>query len=881
MSTETFNPYAAWLGLRTGQREPHHYELLGLQLFEADEATIRNAADAVRAKLLPHLGGAHAVAAEALVAHINRAERCLLNKKRKELYDDQLRAEMALVPPADPSGDTRGDALSAGNAAGRGAADHGAADRRVGNRSNRGATDSDMAAGHPAATSSPQPRRQAGKSPRRAAAEAGALSPWGESVPQVLPPSAFLASGHPSQGSASPAAEAAAAADDDAPPLAAMGLETMMPGATPYTYVGAPGTGPASWSVPADSPPFAEFPSLGASAPYSGSPPMGVAPESAMSQPFAGATATAMSVPWSPLPASVPQAPAAGALAAGAVLTPSVGESVAPVAEAEPALAVRGSASIRRAGRSRGPNWFFLAGIPMALVVVVALTVLWAMQIGPFAPATGGNNSGSGRQVAQHTSGSNGYSTQGSSSQGGQGTHTTTPRHPTITSGGGTTSSSSTGSSGPATGSSGSTAMGTGGTGNGGTGNGGTMQPTPSPPDAQPTPMPTPMPAPPPNGDNPPMPNPPSVQPDSPAASATRQALQAARYYLAHRDMDRALEQLTLASRSDPTAALGAELQRVQRMHNYVSEFWKAVRRAVGMLTPGDQVTIQNITVGVVEILPNGVILRRNGRNERHTYDDMKSGLALGLAESVLDRNDAVTHLVLGAFLAMNPTSQRDEARAAWERARQLGAADEVALLLPELDVPLPESLENPSGTPTPTPGSTPPMPLKVPPAEQVAAAREQVRKNFRVELFDATTPEAKRSVATQLLVASEEAGDPALRYAYYLEAMHLSVEVGDYDRAFSLAEDLAKIFSDVPLMDLKAEALEAVVKSSDDIALNRTITEKYLELSDEARLREQFAMALRIVRLAQITARKTRDAALIKEVNDRLREVQEAMRSP
>jgi tetratricopeptide (TPR) repeat protein len=387
-------------------------------------------------------------------------------------------------------------------------------------------------------------------------------------------------------------------------------------------------------------------------------------------------------------------------------------------------------------------------------------------------------------------------------------------------------------------------------------------------------------PTPPPQGNPapPPMPNPP-VEPDPAAVAAARTALQAARYYLAHRDLDRAQEQLTLASRTDTSRALGAELQRVQHMHNYVSEFWKAVRRAVGALTPGDQITIQDITVGVVEILPNGVILRRNGRNERHTYDDMKSGLALGLAESVLDRGDPVTHIVLGAFLAVNPTSQREEARAAWERARQMGAADEVALLLPELDVVIPESLESVPGTPAPSPMA--PMPLKVPSAEQIAAAREQIRKTFRVEFFDATTPEAKRSLVTQLLVASEEAADAALRYAYFLEAMRVSVEAGDYDRAFLLADDLAKIFPDAPLMDLKAEALEGVVKSSDDIPLNRTITEKYLELSDEARLREQFTVALRIIRLAQITARKTRDAALIKEVNDRLREVQEVMRAP
>ena len=44
MPMTEFDPYFTWLGIHTDGRPPNHYELLGVELFESDLATIEEAA---------------------------------------------------------------------------------------------------------------------------------------------------------------------------------------------------------------------------------------------------------------------------------------------------------------------------------------------------------------------------------------------------------------------------------------------------------------------------------------------------------------------------------------------------------------------------------------------------------------------------------------------------------------------------------------------------------------------------------------------------------------------------------------------------------------------------------------------------------------------
>src|SRR5690606_31036342 len=140
---------------------------------------------------------------------------------------------------------------------------------------------------------------------------------------------------------------------------------------------------------------------------------------------------------------------------------------------------------------------------------------------------------------------------------------------------------------------------------------------------------------------------------DPETEAAVDHALLSVRYYLAKRDLDQADLQLAAAEAALAKAASKrADMQRVKALTQYVKQFWEAVRTAAQSLESGDQVTIAGITVGVVEVLPDGIVLRQSGQNTTHNYREMRSGLALGLAERALRKGDAATELVLGAFKA-------------------------------------------------------------------------------------------------------------------------------------------------------------------------------------------------------------------------------------
>jgi hypothetical protein len=106
---EGFDPYRNWLGLAVGGREPNHYELLSLAVFEADKSRINEAADRAAQLVTSQATTAQVPQSQKLLYQISTARVCLLNAAEKARYDDQLRqqqsqlkAEMpvAKAPPA-------------------------------------------------------------------------------------------------------------------------------------------------------------------------------------------------------------------------------------------------------------------------------------------------------------------------------------------------------------------------------------------------------------------------------------------------------------------------------------------------------------------------------------------------------------------------------------------------------------------------------------------------------------------------------------------------------------------------------------------------------------------------------------------------------------
>jgi propanediol dehydratase small subunit len=95
-----FDPYLQWLGIRDPQRPPNHYRLLGLELFEANEAVIANAADRQMAHVRTFQAGQHGELSQKVLNELAAARVCLLKPDKKAAYDQQLRAKTAAARPA-------------------------------------------------------------------------------------------------------------------------------------------------------------------------------------------------------------------------------------------------------------------------------------------------------------------------------------------------------------------------------------------------------------------------------------------------------------------------------------------------------------------------------------------------------------------------------------------------------------------------------------------------------------------------------------------------------------------------------------------------------------------------------------------------------------
>jgi hypothetical protein len=358
-------------------------------------------------------------------------------------------------------------------------------------------------------------------------------------------------------------------------------------------------------------------------------------------------------------------------------------------------------------------------------------------------------------------------------------------------------------------------------------------------------------------------------------------ALMSARYLAAHRDLAKAKEMIALAQRNDRAGAHSKQISPVVALVHYVDQFWKAVKDQCKDLPAGSSVTIQNITVGVVEAGPDYIILRRAGVNERHVFAEMKSGLAYGLAELYLKKGDAVSHIVLGAFLAVNPTSDRAQARQQWETA--LGLANdqlksEIRLLLPELDVKIPEEPPKLPGGANGKEGSPSKQPddgRHAPPqGEVLAKAQAALEAKYKQQLAAAVFEADKVALAQKLKSdADEQDADPAARFVFLTKASELAGEGGNLKLATDAIDSL-ELTHAINAIGLKARAIGAVVKAAATPEASKAAAQAALALADEAVLLERYAEAMQLAVHARDAARKSKDNSLLKQCSLRIDEI-------
>jgi len=91
---DQFDPYYQWLGISPQEQPPHHYRLLGINLFESDPDVILNAANARIARIKSFQKDSDPQTWQRIMGEISAARVCLLDKDRRAESDSRLRRQL-------------------------------------------------------------------------------------------------------------------------------------------------------------------------------------------------------------------------------------------------------------------------------------------------------------------------------------------------------------------------------------------------------------------------------------------------------------------------------------------------------------------------------------------------------------------------------------------------------------------------------------------------------------------------------------------------------------------------------------------------------------------------------------------------------------------
>jgi hypothetical protein len=194
-------------------------------------------------------------------------------------------------------------------------------------------------------------------------------------------------------------------------------------------------------------------------------------------------------------------------------------------------------------------------------------------------------------------------------------------------------------------------------------------------------------------------------------ATALGNALTTAKIALGEQNFEEADKQLATA---DPLAKLPehrAKYNRLKEVAEYVKQFRMAVAEGVGSLEAGSTFKVGSSTVvAVVETFPDKITIRTAGQNRTYSFQDLRPGLAVALADLYLDSGVPANRVIKGSYLAVvkdGDEEVRAKAKALWEEA-QLGGVD-TSHLMPFLTDTYDELAKDIAKPVEPKPGETKP----------------------------------------------------------------------------------------------------------------------------------------------------------------------------
>ena len=162
------------------------------------------------------------------------------------------------------------------------------------------------------------------------------------------------------------------------------------------------------------------------------------------------------------------------------------------------------------------------------------------------------------------------------------------------------------------------------------------------------------------------------------------------------------------------------------------------------------------------------------------------------------------------------------------------------------------------------------------------AAAQEHAMNTFRevyaAQSSSATTSEKQKALSQEILEKAQSTeNDAPSQYVMLKEAGRFAVQAKDADLAFQVVEEMGARFA-IDAFDLKTKAVTAICKSHMLPEEGGAAVGKALALMEEAVMNEQLDAAKQLGAMATNLARRSKDAAFIKETVVRQRAIAKGM---
>ena len=113
-------------------------------------------------------------------------------------------------------------------------------------------------------------------------------------------------------------------------------------------------------------------------------------------------------------------------------------------------------------------------------------------------------------------------------------------------------------------------------------------------------------------------------------------------------------------------------LERLATLHEYIVQYHQAIEDGLQGLQ-GQELTLNETIVYVVDVNDSTIVLRMLGRNRRLDRNKLPTGFAMAIADRWFDQKAASTKVFKGAFMVVNPRFSDDDVRAIWSKAAAEG----------------------------------------------------------------------------------------------------------------------------------------------------------------------------------------------------------------